>query len=189
MQPSFSALEDLLDHFEKQQQPITESNIYDALCRLPESKGDNPSPELLAERMAFGFMEDAEDKKSGWGTYFGPMMVYQDKDGTWFETPSLKAVTKEILEYWAHRARATKHPILRARYGDLVWELAPHVNGTARDAECARLAIGAIIEMSREPVHQFEHAVSDKLIRALSLALSLGDAALRRPSLQFDYRA
>lgn len=56
---------------------------------LPEKKEDIDSS-LLAEVMAFDFMENYEDKKSGWGTYFGPMYVLNNNDGTANESPSIR---------------------------------------------------------------------------------------------------
>jgi hypothetical protein len=67
-----------------------------------------------------------------------------------------------------------KHPILRARYSDLVWDFSRIVANQKPDVSFAKIAIDAYIEAAQlsyklvvQPIHYIE--------RALELALSIGD--------------
>ncbi|EPS4532726.1 hypothetical protein ACVEVC_004497, partial [Enterobacter hormaechei] len=93
-------LRNLMEQLDNSQNKISEHSIY---SRVKEASGEEESLDSVAERIAFGFIEDYNDSASGWGTYFGPMMVWTD-DETTYESPSIKLVTQEILDYWTARA-------------------------------------------------------------------------------------
>lgn len=183
MSRSFGTLEEWKAYCDEATEALSEGGLCDMLRSVPVLEASSAAPafdELVAERMAFGFVEDYTDEKTGWGTYFGPMIVAPDETGTWYENPSIRAITPAIIEYWARRAREARHPVLAARYGDLVWEFAPHVEGAKRDPECARLSIRATIEMAARDLYKYDVHVFRKLGRALSLALSLRDDPLAK---------
>lgn len=136
--------------------------------------GLEPSSALSAEVMAFRFCENYPNERSGWGTYYGPMASFSHEQGDVLEVPSIKDVTAETLAYWSRRAREANHPILRFRYGDLAWELAPKVNAS-RDPEGARIAIDAALELAGRPDAKGLLG-RKKLTRALQLARSLKDS-------------
>ncbi len=176
---SFSKLCEVLEHFDCQQESFSESDIHSTICNLPEWKLENKSPELIAEWMAFGLVESTRGRSTRWGTYFGPIWSSHDENRVLHENPSAEYITKDVLEYWAVRATVAKHPLLRVRYNDLVWEMSSLVKGVTRDPQFARAAIKSAIELSRGNISAYENQVFEKLIRALSLALSLRDNVLR----------
>ena len=126
-------------------------------------------PDLAA--FAFTAGED-----SPWGsTYFGPSGSTRDEGGNVFFFPDLREVSPDVVDHWARRAKSLRHPVLRARYADLVWDLGRRV-GTKPEVEFARLAIDAYnqaVGEKRLPDLYSEIAAGR---RALSLAISIGDA-------------
>lgn len=176
---SKKVFEDILDDFDSRTDSIHEEQIESALSKLKKDL-DNDKKEIpddiVKEIMAFGFIEDYRDEKTGWGTYFGPMIVLPNQSGQMVEYPSIRLVNTEILQYWTTRSKEVKHPVLKARYAGLVWDFFPKVVGENADPEMARLVVGSNIEIANKKLHKYESSVISKLERALSLSLSLNDS-------------
>jgi predicted RNase H-like nuclease len=172
-------LKAVLDGFDSCTDPIDEHEISSALRPLVSGTEVVPT-ELLAEVMAFGFQEEHHWEGAGWGTYFGPMAVWRNDDGTATESPSIKRVTPEMITYWERRSCEASHPVLRARYADLCWDFSKVVTGETADFRTAQAAIDAIVELARDARHKYPTSVIAKLRRALSLACSLNDSARAR---------
>lgn len=169
-------LEEVLGSFDERRDPFNEHSVERAVNQLRsqlKDKGEEPDEKFMAESMAFGFMEDC--KNSGWGTYFGPMMVMPNEKGQMMESPSVQLVTEDMLKSWSQRAKKAKHPILRARYAGLVWDFSKRVTGNTGKPDMPRIVIDATIEIATKNLHQYENDVITKLERSLSLALSLND--------------
>jgi hypothetical protein len=120
----------------------------------------------LAEDLAFSF--DAAGV-SEWGTHFGPKFA---------GSPHISEVTGPILDYWSGRCREAKHPLLRARYADLVWDFSKPVTGKRASHEFARSAVEAYIEATEKDLCEPDGVSLFHLRRALSLAISLRDQVL-----------
>jgi len=171
-------LKDVLLRFEQGDKPYSEHEIESALEKLRheiKGRGDNPSEELQAEEMAFGFWEDYSNTDTGWGLYFGPKWVFSGDDGRIGEWPSIRCVNPQMLSYWAMRAKEAGHPILRTRYASLVWDFSRHVTGQNADPEMARIVIDATADIAHRDCHKYVKSVITKLERALALSLSLND--------------
>jgi hypothetical protein len=102
------------------------------------------------------------------------MITATKEDGSPFYAPDIAEANSETIEYWKERSRESKHPILRARYSDLVWDFAREVAGQKPDVSFARMAIDAYIDSAKlsyklvvQPIHYLE--------RALELAIAIGD--------------
>jgi hypothetical protein len=170
------ALTGVLGEFDQETKPISERDVAKAISLIGKSKGSSEAPmQLLAEAMAFDFCEDYHDKATGWGTYYGPMFVFNNGDGTVTEAPSLKRITEEIIKYWAERTKAAKHPILRARYADLVWDFKKLVTQQPPHYSMAQIVIDSTIEVAQRNCHSQKVNVKKRLERALSLAIALND--------------
>lgn len=172
-------IKDILEPFDNlTNKSFDEYDISTALRKLlPEDKNDIPD-DLKSELMAFDFSENYQDKKTGWGTYFGPMMVWNNGDGTARESPSIKLITPEMIKYWWKRANESKNPVLKARYYGLVWDFQKKITGENPTHEVCRLYITSLIEIANGDFHKYEVNTYTKLKRALSLAIGLNDDTL-----------
>lgn len=134
---------------------------------------------LWAERAAFGFNTHPTPDGGPWGTYFQPVMSGQRQDGTWVHSPDLADADVEIIDYWSRRARSAKHPVLVARYADLVWDATRFVTEGKRkpDVASARLAIDSYVVAARLDDGTAWMDTRYDLGRALKVALSIGDEA------------
>ena len=169
---------EILGSYAQKTGPITEEEIQQAIQSLKDPQDSSEPPmEWVAEVMAFGFFEDYQSQETGWGTYFGPMMVLKNDDGTFTESPSIQKVTPQIIQYWSERAMASKHPVLRTRYADLVWDFSKVVTKTPPHYTMAHIVIDSIIEIAQRNCHKHEVYVIKKLERALSLAVALKDSS------------
>ena len=129
------------------------------------------SPEAMkaakAEYLASSFWPDSND---GWNTYFGPFLVVGGR-----KVPDLSNVDAEIIAYWAMRMAAAAHPVLKARYSDLVWDLSKAAAGIKPPIDACRTAIDSYVAASELADGSTLHNAEDRLARALKLALSVGD--------------
>jgi len=115
------------------------------------------------------------DEPNVWDTYYGPEMSREDKDGNRFDKPPLESITFECIAYWTTRMNAAKHPALRARYADLVWDLSHKATGKKPPIEAARIAIDGYAEaMMTHPEMSFD-SWGDIQKRIIDLALSIND--------------
>lgn len=109
-----------------------------------------------------------------WGTYYGPMFTMEAKDGRLHHGPDIPSANAAVVAYWSSRAKSTSHPILKARYADLVWDCGRLITGQKSDVEMAHIAIGAYLEtlQNAKPDHlSFQIAA-----RACDLAIQINDA-------------
>ncbi len=170
--------EEIIIGFEERTELFDEGDVHSQLRHFESKLTEELPREFVSEMMAFGFSEDYQDEYTGWGTYYGPMIVMPNKEGQLMESPSIKLVEVETLTYWSKRAKQTKHPILKARYADLVWDFSRQVTGKTGDPDMARIAIGAYIDVAQKHFYKHDFELSGKLKRALSLALSINDGVL-----------
>lgn len=132
----------------------------------PESL-DKPT---RAELHAFQFRPNRDGELSSWKTHFGPIWKSGDQSA-----PDIALIDHEIMGYWKERISQARHPILRARYADLVWDLTKVVCNDRPTIESARVAIDSYIASSLLACDKTAFAAADWLQRALQLALSIND--------------
>jgi len=70
----------------------------------------------------------------------------QGEDGTTLHFPDLTEIDADYVEHWEARAQAASHPVLKARYADLVWDLKREVTGVVPDPMYARVAVRAYLD-------------------------------------------
>jgi lysyl-tRNA synthetase class 1 len=103
-------------------------------------------------------------------------MTYED--GTALFLPEVDKATLDAVAHWSERARNLKHPVLRARYADVVWELGRFITKSpTRDVAMARIAINAYIEAVTHRLDGNTHAVFTSAQRAIDLAAQINDPA------------
>ena len=150
-----------------------------------EARGE-PVAAVVSEELAFGFHAHGRKGSSAWGLYFGPRMSFNSPDGETWETPALAMVTPDVLTRWRARATATPHPVMRARYADLLWELPKKLEHARPDPEMARAAVDAYLNAVEGRRYRHDVVAIQNARRALTLALEVGDgerAARARDSL------
>jgi hypothetical protein len=173
-------LDDVLAGFDVRTDPFDYHDVAEALRLLAselKASGTAASPAMYAERLAFDFTENYHgDEGFAWGTYYGPVGVATEATGKRIEWPSLQEVTGETVSYWQTRAQVARHPLLRIRYADLVWEFGRRLK-LEPGPEYPRIVIDATVEAAQKTL--FEHTTRGftALRRALALALSLRDEA------------
>ena len=168
-------LMDVLGKFDQEIKTISERDASKAIQSVRDPNLSEPPMQLIAEAMAFDFYEGYHDQTTGWGNYYGPMFVFDNGDGTFTESPSVKKITEQIIKYWTDRAKIAKHPVLRARYADLVWDFQKVVTNESPHYSIAQIVIDSTIEIVQRNCYAPEVNVKKKLKRALSLASALND--------------
>ena len=106
------------------------------------------APELKqgwwAEWAAFALDTHPAPDGGPWKTYFQPAMSMGSGASAVYD-PDLRQADADVVTHWAMRAREAKHPVLVARYADLVWDTTRFVTGGKPSIEFARLAIDAYV--------------------------------------------
>jgi hypothetical protein len=177
-----NVIQELLNKFDATLTKVSEAAIYDALKDLKiDASSEDTSFQffLKAESMAFGFYAKYPDEKTGWGTYYGPMMVLPDENGKMFEYPSIRLVDKDVLEYWQQRSEEAKHPVLRYRYANLVWDFTRTILSINPNISLAHFVIDSALDIASKDLCKHEMDTINKLERALSLTLSISDTVRR----------
>jgi lysyl-tRNA synthetase class 1 len=129
-----------------------------------------------AEQAAFALSTHETPTGGPWGTYFQPLMTSICADGKLVCYPELREADQEVLKFWGQRATSVRHPILAARYADLVWDVTKFVIGGKPDIKFARLAIDSYLAAARLDDGSGWGDTHINLGRALQLAMSVGDA-------------
>lgn len=165
----------LMQELEQSNEKTNESSILAKINKVAE---EDLSLESMAERIAFGFCEDYQNKQSGWGTYFGPRMVWVGDDGEVHESPSISSVTEEIMEYWICRSQSTSNPILKARYCGLIWDLSNTAIGKKPDHTVAVNYVNALLEITDKDLCKHPTETIKKITRAYKVASGLNNTSL-----------
>jgi len=172
-------LESVMQEFEVNITPLEDHDVsaaIETIVKKIKDGGGEVGMELAAENIAFNFCEDYRNDQSGWGTFYGPMMVSSKGDKV-YEWPSIRTITTEILDYWQQRSKEANHPVLKARYADLVCDLSPKVRNTRAEIACFHTAIDSYANTIRQGLYEHRSEVVIYADRALSLALSINDSS------------
>ena len=136
-----------------------------------QSPTDEEKLGAWSEVLAFALAGRHHD--SPWGTYFGPMGSGETADGNTVYFPNIEGTPAEVVAHWSKRARALKHPFLKARYADMTWDMTGPIASGKRDVEDARIAIDSYLAAAPTMAE-----LPDKLFsaeRAMDLAVLIGD--------------
>jgi hypothetical protein len=161
----------IIDDIETRQEPTVDHEIAHRLAGLHQADGLTMDERkgAWAEASAFNFTPTQD---SPWNTHYGPVMIGNRQDGTPFYAPDIKELDEEIIQHWEERAKTSTHPVLRARYADITWDLKRAVTGQQPSIEYAQRAIDAYLTTKKykEPVQALFAGQ-----RALDLSLSTND--------------
>jgi hypothetical protein len=129
-----SAIQDALDKIEQSQEPLDVYRVQAAIQEARSKLKNLTQGEQLgawAEDAAFSFAPGTHSTRP-WRTYYGPMFTMV-KDGAFLYGPDIANATPAVVAYWATRARTATHPVLKARYADVVWDLGRLVTGRSSE--------------------------------------------------------
>jgi Domain of unknown function (DUF4209) len=175
--PELETIEQLVERLESDPTPRDEYEFegpINALGQAIQERGGQSSAGLIAEGVAFLLHAHDRQDPSTWGLYFGPFMSSVTSSGETVDVPSLEMVTDVLLAYWRRRAVESRHPVMKARYADLLWELPKRLN-TKPDVNMARIAIDSYLNAVREHRYKTPGIATAKASRALDIALSIND--------------
>ncbi len=163
------ALLRVLDSLDDPTIQVNESKAFDSIREVvgPSAEGAD-----RAELIAFAFRPPLGDPGRA---YYQSLMSGADNEGKEHSFPDRAEVTPEIIAYWLERSRVVRHPVLRARYADLAWDLAQTTPGLRPDVTAARTAIDAYLEALDPRFTPSEYEAGEKAGRALNVALQIND--------------
>jgi hypothetical protein len=154
---------------------------------LSENKVENPDAFQISELLAFEFRENVDVSSNPWGTYLRSLYVLTNSE----EYPSINDLTPEMVEYYEQRAVDVKHPVLKTRYANLVWEFSRRIAGKKPSIEFARMIIDGNLEIPALITDGNDTdsliakiLVPKKLNRALTLSISINDQDRIRKSVE-----
>lgn len=203
--PVPDALEDAYAVADESGRPLDEIEFAGTLQQVITGLGRELQP--AEKRGAFAvvgglyFMSRRSYGKPVWEMHWQPLSTISDNQGTDHYSPDATLAADDTIREWSRRARHSEHPVLRARYADLAWEIAKYRIVAARkdskasspirpNADDARRAIAGYIEAVELGL---AHDVFDAwryLSRAIELAATVRDAGLlqRARAALMDYR-
>ena len=173
-----AATRQVLESVETAQQPLAEFDLAQQLLGVLEvgSLSQEERRGASAEWSAFFFRPIDEDA-SPWNTYYGPTLTMADAQGRPVYSPDLAQIDADTVAYWETRTAIAKHPVLRARYADLVWDLKSPALTQRADIEFARAAVDAYLEAASANLYKYPVHAVQALRRALHLAVTMKDTA------------
>jgi lysyl-tRNA synthetase class 1 len=167
-----------------------ESAIF-AAVKEPNNIDPKTRRGIWTEWAAFALQTRETSDGGPWKMHFQPRMSGTNGDGSPFYVPDLREADAETLAHWSRRAKEAKHPVLVARYADLVWATTEFVTKGKRPREAfelARLAIDAYIAAADRDSGYAWSDTRDHLGRALDLARSINDEARTRNAIAANIR-
>lgn len=164
-------MEHIIEEIEKQNK-VSEYDISDILRKFI-NKDEKVPFELHAEALAFGFTENLSEEKNEWNTYFKPMMVWKNEDGSVTESPSITQVNQDILNYWQKRLSESNNSLLKARYSGLIWDFTKNITNNNPDFKVGISYVESLIETVENRIFHYQIELVTKIKRAINIACSL----------------
>ena len=121
----------------------------------------------LAETAVFNLFPSF-DELSVWGTHFGPLS----------HSSEIRWIDAEIVAHWQQRSKEAKHPVMRARYADAVWDLTYKITSNRPNVEYAHIACNAYLNTVDSRLHEDAWDAVDYARRSLRIALDIGHRGL-----------
>lgn len=121
-----------------------------------------------------------------WDMYWQPLSTVVDQSGVDHHSPDVRLADQEVIDCWLRLAVDLHHPVLRARYADLAWEVARFRQSLPNDiaprpvADAAKYAIDAYLEAVTRRLGRDElHSPWTYIDRAFQLAGTVNDTQRR----------
>jgi lysyl-tRNA synthetase class 1 len=160
--------------------PISTHDVENALTKARAGLGDiseEAHNNTWGEIVAWSLMIEVWSADP-WRCYFGPVGQGRNKDGSAAYIPDVTALNGTILDGWIARVGTLHHPVLKARYADLCWELARRIDGRKPSFHHALAAINSyLVSVETGLTADFYHQMAH-VLRAFDLALSIKNKEL-----------
>jgi hypothetical protein len=173
------AIEAVIAGYNSSAAPFAELDVQQALAvarRGLSTLTEATNYAAWAEILAFSLIP-GDHSPSPWATFYGPLSS-GTQDGKTVYWPDIAEADAQIIDHWIGRATHLAHPVLKARYADLVWDLAPTITQSRqRNPAMARLAIDAYLASLSNAIRPELFDQLSAAIRALDLAVQINDAA------------
>lgn len=155
-------------------EPIDEIAIGNKITEIVQKNGLVKEKEELAELYAFHLVPRDFDQAKNRASYYGPMFVSKNDENNIIEFPDIKRIDGDMLSYWRKRAEEAKHPVLVARYTDLVINFEPEINGSGKNYKYVRKLVDSTILICNQGLND-SLACKAKLKRSLDLVRGIND--------------
>lgn len=170
-------IEAVITRFDSERGPLILTTVSRDLNEARKTL-ENPSPTenlgAWSEVLAFA-LTPMRGEPSPWKTYFGPAITGAKNDGFSYFSPDIEGTPASVIPHWKGRAGTVQHPVLKARYADLAWDMSRAIAKANPDPEMARMAIDAYVASVGESLHPEIHDQFNASLRALDLAIMLRD--------------
>ena len=182
---------------DKADQRLDEFLVRDRLGRVLQDLGKFTLEERgrMGTRLTLEFMpRRMYGSEPVWNMYWQPMSTATDAAGKDHSLPDAALADAEIIQQWSDRARTTRHPLLRARYADLAWEITGYRRrdlALRPDVDMARIAIDGNLDAAEDGLVSDDIYAWNHVERAIQLAASINDAGRiqRGKAVLFRFRA
>jgi hypothetical protein len=181
--------QNVLSKFENQTEPYQEVEVAEALGAARKPQGDLSVEDwkgFLTEWAAFMF-DGKHNGESVWGTHFCPMMSAKMNDGSNFYSPDIKKLDADSITHWETRAKNCTHPVMRARYADLAWDVKRVIANEKPNVVFVRIAIDSYLEGAEKKHYSMEMFGIQWIRRALTLSLSIKDTERTKRVIEFMF--
>lgn len=171
------SIEAILAEYDGRSGVVEELTLQGDLAKARSELKDPTEKQNLGawlEIMSFALVA-ARYAASPWGTYFAPISSGTLADGRPFYSPDIADAPPSIVDHWASRLTTTKHPVLRARYADLLWDLSFTIGKVKRNPEHARVAIDGYLDSATPTYRKEPYEQLSAVLRALDLAVLIQD--------------
>lgn len=138
------------------------------------TKGEDFS--LWCEMAIFHVYPSFDNGENPWNSFFRPMSSMAYENGITVYSPDITEADADAVDHWSQRAHELRHPVLKARYADCVWEFGQLITKRPkRDLAMAHLAIDAYIETTVKRMAGGSHSAFIDAQRAVDLASNIND--------------
>jgi len=203
-----SAMEAVVQRADVSNAVLNELSLGTDLIKVapdPKAISDEERRGAFSEIAAWRFMRPhgSVQKNEPWGIYWGPLGSGTLADGSPFHSPNIVELDADILLHWVSRAEKAKHPLIRARYADLAWEIGRYLKRDPKDRPACPSPVVTVdlpFTLVQKAVDGYLDGVEQRLAedeyhtwvfidRAIVLAISINDQsrALRAKNVLFAY--
>ena len=174
----FALIDNIITEFYRRQDRFRPHEVAGALYAVGANRQlSEAERHALDVEIAAWELRPSLGKPGKWGTHYQPLVLGTREDGAAVSRPELGDLDGEALTQWSERSQMVTNAFLRARYADILWDLA-HIIDPARnrDFKSGQVAVDAYIEQASDLDQPPDIHAAMALERAFQIAAGLNDA-------------